>query len=150
MSKNFGYIILHVLVFFIVSCNGMEGEYPLGNHLSLWDNDKEKTAIIVYCEGDCHGGIQVLPIRERQTNSGEYVEEAISNKKWVIAKTFQIKENKENYYIISKEFNIENLDCAKANCDSILQSHVTGPMTLTEFENKKKSMNIALDLNKHL
>ncbi len=145
MSKKFCYSILQVLVLFIVSCNWMSGEYSLGNHLSLWDNDKEKTAIIVYCEGDCHGGIQVLPIRERQTASGEYVEEATSDKKWVIAKTFQIKENKENYYIISKDFNIENLDCAKANCDSILQSHVRGPLSLTEFKNKLQVLSIGLD-----
>ncbi len=145
MSKRFCYTTLQVLIFFTVSCNWISGEYPLGNHLSLWDNDKEKTAIIVYCEGDCHGGIQVLPIRERQTDSGEYVEEATSNKEWAIAKTLQIKDNKENYYIISKDFNIENVDCSKVNCDSILQSHVTGPLSLTEFENKKKVLNIELD-----
>lgn len=145
MSKKFGFIIFQVFVLFMVSCNWILGEYPLGNHLSLWDNDKEKTAIIVYCEGDCHGGIQVLPIRERQTSSGEYVAEATSDKKWVIAKTYVKSEEQENYYIISKDFDITGFDCAKANCDSILQSHVVGPLSLSEFENKKQSLNIGLN-----
>ncbi len=122
----------------------MSGEYPLGNHLSFWDNDKEKTAIIVYCEGDCHGGIQVLPTRERQWYHGEYVEAAMFNKKWVIAKTYQKVDNRENYYLISKDFNIENVDCSEVKCDSILQSHVIGPLSLSEFENKKKTMNLSL------
>lgn len=128
-----------------VSCRQMWGDHPLGNHLSLWDGDKSDENVIVYCEGNCHGGIYVVPIRERQTNDGEYVEEATSNKKWVIAKTRKKKDNKENYYIISKDFNIEHVDCSKVNCDSILQSHVTGPLSLREFENKKKALNIGLD-----
>lgn len=123
----------------------MWGKYSLGNHLSLWDNDKKEESIIVYCEGDCHGGIYVIPTYERHATNGEYVEEATSDKKWVIAKTFEKKDNKENYYIISKDFNIDNMDCSKVNCDSILQSHVTGPLNLTKFKNKMQALHIELD-----
>ncbi|MGS0688961.1 hypothetical protein ACVBEQ_28070, partial [Nakamurella sp. GG22] len=78
------------------------GEYSLGNHLSLWDNDKKEERIIVYCEGDCHGGIYVVPTYERHYDKdkqhfAEYVEEANSNKKWVIAKTICVKEKMEKY-----------------------------------------------------
>ena len=153
MSKKLCWCTFQIFVLLMSSCKE-DYNHSLGNNLSLWEGDKKEDRIIVYCEGSCHGGIYVIPSYKNHYDStghyAEYVKETTSDKKWVIAKTFQIKENKENYYIISKEFNIENLDCAKANCDSILQSHVTGPMTLTEFENKKKSMNIALDLNKHL
>jgi hypothetical protein len=138
------------LIFLSASCNEMWGEYSLGNHLSLWGNDKKEDRIIVYCEQDCHGGIYVVPTYARHYDStgqqyAEYVETATSNKDWVIVKTFQIKDKKENYYIVSKDFNIENLDCAKSNCDSILQSHVAGPLDFTEFKNKTKDLKVTLD-----
>lgn len=145
MNKRFYYYIFQISIFLLISCNWISGEYPLGSNLSLWDNDKEKTAIIVYCEGNCHGGIQVLPTRESQTNNGEYVEEAIANKQWAIAKTNMLKNNKESFYIISKNFDIKGLDCSRINCDSILQSHIVGPMDKEGFVNKKKSLNIDLD-----
>ncbi len=145
-SHHIIYNIFFLLVLSSASCNEWYN-HPLGNHLSLWDGDGDKDRIIVYCEGNCHGGIRVLPTYERSTNNGEYVESATSNKKWVIAKTLQVKDNKENYYIIniSKDFDIENVDCAKVNCDSILQSHVTGPLSLPEFKNKVQALNIDLD-----
>jgi hypothetical protein len=63
----------------------------------------------------------------------------------VIAKTYQIQKKQENYWIISKDFNIENVDCSKANCDSILQGHVTGPLSLSEFQNKLQALDINLN-----
>ncbi|MGN6530745.1 MAG: hypothetical protein ACTHK0_03190 [Ginsengibacter sp.] len=150
MNKRFCYRTLQVLIFFTASCNGISGKYPLGNHLSLWDNDKKEEKIIVYCEGNCNGGIYVVPTYEGHYDStkqhyAEYVEEAKSNKKWVIVKTFRVKEKQENYYIINKDFDIRGLDCGKANCDSILQSYVTGPLTLNDFNNNKKALNVNLD-----
>ncbi|HRN49565.1 MAG TPA: hypothetical protein PLS00_16645 [Niabella sp.] len=145
MRKNVGYIIIPALMFFMISCGAVTGEYPLGNHLVLWDNDKEGTAIIIYCDEPCHGGIQVLPTRERQWHSGEYVESAKSNSKWVIVKTYQKIAKQENYWIISKDFNLENVDCSQVNCDSILQSHVKGPMTQTGFRDTVHLLNIGLD-----
>lgn len=151
--------VIAILTFFAlvnstISCREMWGDHPLGNNLSLLEGDTKEDRIIVYCTGRsggaCISGIPVVPTYKRHYDSSgqnyaEYVEEATSNKKWVIAKTFQIKEKKENYWIISKNFNIENLDCAKVNCDSILQSHVIGPLDSAGFENKKKILNISLD-----
>jgi hypothetical protein len=139
-------------MFYFVSCNEWYN-HPLGNHLSLWDGDTKEDRIIVYCEGRCYGGIYVVPTYARHYDSSgqkyaEYVEEATSNKRWVIVKTYQIQEKKENYWLISKDFNIENLDCAKANCDSILQSHVTGPLSLSEFRSKLQTLNVDLDFKK--
>ncbi|MET0637781.1 MAG: hypothetical protein ABWZ25_17255 [Chitinophagaceae bacterium] len=150
MSKKLCYSILQVFALAILSCNGISGEYSLGNHLSLWDNEKKEEKVIVYCEGDCYGGIYVVPSYERHYDSSkqhyaEYIDEVTFDKKWVLAKTVQMTENKENYYIINKGFNIENLDCAKANCDSILQSHVIGPLSITEFKNKLQVLSIGLD-----
>jgi hypothetical protein len=146
------YSLFIIDVFLITSCNEMWGDHPLGNHLSLLEGDKTEDRIIVYCTnnkgGICYGGNYVVPTYARHyvdNKYAEYVETAISNKKWVIAKTLRKKEKKENYWIISKDFDIENLDCGKVNCDSILQSHVAGPLNLIEFENKKKALNIELD-----
>ncbi|GAB3433083.1 hypothetical protein [Niabella aquatica] len=149
------YVIIVLFALFTTSCNWWSdiwGNHQLGSHLSLWEGDRKEDRVIAYCTsqsgGACVSGIYVVPSAERNMVNGkyaEYVEEATSNKKWVIAKTLQIKDNKENYYIISKDFNIEGADCAKANCDSILQSHVTGPLSLSEFENKKKALNIGMD-----
>jgi hypothetical protein len=73
-----------------------------------------------------------------------YVETAKSNRNWIIANTIQIKDKKENYWIISKDFKI-NLDtCDKNYCDSIIQSHVTGPLNLNDFQYKAKGLNIDL------
>lgn len=146
---HFFYIIIALLVFFTVSCNEWYN-HPLGNNLSLWEGDKKEDRIIVYCEGNCHGGIYVIPTYERHYDSSgqhyaEYVETATSNKKWIIVKTLQIKEKRENYWIISKGFDITHLDCSKSNCDSILQSHVTGPLSLNEFKNKVHTLDIDLD-----
>lgn len=143
------YSILALLVFFTASCKEWYN-HPLGNHLSLWEGDKKEDRIIVYCEANCHGGIYVIPTYERHYDSSrqhyaEYVETAASNKKWVVVKTFQIKEKRENYWIVSKDFDITNLDCSKANCDSILQSHVIGPLSLSEFKNKVGALDIDLD-----
>ena len=51
----------------------------------------------------------------------------------------------DNYWIISKDFTLTNVDCSKANCDSILQSQVTGPLNSEAFGNKLRELNI--DLN---
>lgn len=153
MRKHLGYIFLQVLVLFVVSCNEIWGDHSLGNNLSLLEGDKTEDRIIVYCSGrswgTCFTGIAVIPVYNRQYDSSghyaEFVETAKSNRKWVIVKTYQIQEEKENYWIISKNFNLVNIDCSKANCDSILQSHVKGPMTQIEFRNKVRLLNIGLD-----
>jgi len=129
----------------------MLGDHSLGNNLSLLEGDRMEDKVIVYCSaksvGVCKSGIYVVPTYERHYRDGnyaEYVEEAKSNGDWVIAKSVQIEDKKENYWIISKDFDIKSLDCGKNKCDSILQSHVTGPMNLIEFNNKKKVLNIEL------
>lgn len=137
-----------------ISCREMWGDHPLGNNLSLLEGDTKEDRIIVYCTrrsaGVCVSGIPIVPTYKRHYDSSgqkyaEYVEGATSNKKWVIAKTFQIKKKRENYWIISKDFNIEKLNCAKVNCDSILQSYVIGPLDSTEFENKREALDIEVD-----
>jgi hypothetical protein len=139
------------MIFFITSCNGMWGDHPLGNHLSLLEGDKKEDRIIVYCSDDvgtCYGGIPVVPTYNRQFDEegryAEYVQRAVSNKNWVIAETLQTKNKQKNYWIIKKAFHIEDVDCKKINCDSIIQTYVTGPLSILEFQAETKKLNIDL------
>jgi hypothetical protein len=120
----------------------------------LLEGDKKEDRVIVYCtnnkSGICYGGNYVIPTYARHydsagNNYAEYIETATSNKEWIIAKSFRIKEKQEYYWIINKDFDIKNLDCTKVNCDSIIQSYVTGPLSLTEFKSKMEAFNIELD-----
>ena len=143
------YCSLFLLFFHLVySCNEWYN-HPLGNNLSLWDGDREEDRVIVYCEGNCHGGIYVVPAYDRHYDSSghyaEFVKTAKSDRKWVIAKTIQIKGKQENYWIISKDFKIKNLDCSKINCDSTLQRQVSGPLTFEEFQHQRRQLNIDLE-----
>lgn len=136
-----------------MSCNEMWGDHSLGNNLSLLEGDKKEDRIIVYCSnagGVCRSGIPVVPKYNRQFDSigryAEYVELAVSNEKWVAVRTLEIKNGVKNYWLISKDFTLEKVDCQKINCDSILQSHVIGPLQFKEFYKIKDELNVKLNL----
>jgi hypothetical protein len=132
-------IIVASLIF--SSCGGtMWGDNDLGDNFSLFEGDGIEDRVIVYCSGrsggSCMAGTPIVPVYSRQMDTGghyaEYVETAKSNNSFIIAKTFQIKNKTTNYWIISKDFKITN--CDKINCDSIIQSHVIGPLSKIEFK----------------
>jgi hypothetical protein len=138
-----------IIIIFCTSCNSLWGDHRLGKNISLLEGDRREDRIIVYCPHEdvevCNSGVYLVPTYERHMDNGryaEYVEEAKSNKRWVIARSVRVKDKSENYWIIRNS--IKNLDCEKLNCDSILQSHVTGPLTLKEFIDRKKALNIDL------
>ncbi len=150
-------IHLFVLLFAVqlTSCDcDFLGARDLGNKLSLFEGDKLEDRVIVYCSSYsatecCTGGIYVIPKYDDHYDGeggyAEYVKEAQSNKDWVIANSIQIKGKKENYWIIKKGFDIESFDCDKINCDSIIQSYVTGPLDYRSFSEKIKDWNINLE-----
>ncbi len=156
MQKNVftGSCIFFILTFLIVSCNEMWGDHSLGNNFNLLEGDRTEDRLIVYCTGKsagaCKGGIPVIPTYARHYDDkgryAEYVETAKSSGNWILAKSIQIKNKKENYWIISKNFDIENLNCDKINCDSIIQSHVTGPLSIIDFQKKIKELNMSISL----
>jgi len=137
--------LITIVIFF--SCNRLWGDHPLGNNFSLLKGDCKEDMVIVFCSkgrGICQGGIFVVPTYERHMLNGnyaEYVEDAEANKRWIVAKTFQIIERKQYYWIIDKD----NIDCEKNYCDSIIQSHVTGPLNLNDFKGKVRALNIDIE-----
>lgn len=141
-----------IALFVFWGCNSEN----LGGNLTIFEGDKLEDRVIVYCTGysfgSCKAGIYVVPTYEKhydeKGNYAEYVETAKSNEIWIIAKTIQINGNKENYWIISKDFSLENIDCNKVSCDSIIQSHVIGALNYQEFSAKKKELGINLKLEK--
>lgn len=153
MRDKIFYILIALLL--CTSCNFF-GNHSLGNNFVLLEGDKIEDRVIVYCSGysygDCKGGSYVIPTYANHYDDKgryrEYVEMAKSNKDWIVAKSIQIKNKKENYWIVSKDFEIKNLDCDKIHCDSIIQSHVTGPLNFVDLQRKIKELNIDLHLIK--
>jgi len=135
MKKKIIYF-LFMLSIILSSCNcDFFGAHDLGNNLTLLEGDKMEDRIIVYCTaksgGCCKGGMYIIPSVGNQYHM--YVETAKSNEKWVIAKSIQIKDKQQKYWIISKNFSIASLDCDKVKCDSIIKSYVQGPFDIKDF-----------------
>ena len=126
------------------------GDNDLGDNFSLLEGDRTEDRIIVYCSGriagTCMAGKPIVPVYSRHMDSvghyAEYVETAKSNDNFIIAKTLQVKDKRPNYWIITKGFSIGN--CDKIDCDSIIQSHVIGPLEQNEFQRKASELKINL------
>src|SRR5215203_2650211 len=150
MTKlNLAFIIF--ISFLLCNCGRqMWGDNDLGDNFSLMEGDRTEDKIIVYCSGRsagvCMAGTFIVPSYSRhmdtQGHYAEYVETAKSNDDFIIVKTNQIKEKKANYWIIDKDLKIAN--CDKINCDSIIQSHVLGPLDERAFQIKRAELKINL------
>lgn len=128
----------------LVSCDGLMGSNSLGDDFVIWEGDSQKARVITYCSkkslGRCEAGIYILPTYERHMVNGkyaEYVKDAKSNPEYIIARTILIENDQLNYWIINKKgLNFKKTDCSIINCDSIIRSHVIGPLTRPEFDLK--------------
>jgi hypothetical protein len=128
------------------SCGALWGAYDLGNRLTLFEGNNSESRQIIYCTGysggACISGIPVIPSRQDTVTS--YIVAAKSNTDWVIAKSKQVRGQEDMYWIISKKFSIEGLNCDNGICDSILQSKVSGPFELTQFKDRLSELKINL------
>jgi hypothetical protein len=139
-------VSLLALIFSGTSCRQMWGDHPLGNNLDLLEGDHIQDRVIVFCTGksggSCVSGIPVIP--SYKDLATWYVQVAESNEKWVIA--MAMNRNKSNsYWIINKNFKVDLSNYGKTDCDSILQSHVIGPLNFAEFQNKIQELKTELD-----
>jgi hypothetical protein len=133
----------------------MWGDNDLGDNFSLLEGDRTEDRVIVYCSGRsagaCMAGTFIVPSYSRHMDAdgryAEYVETAKSNEEFIIAKTTQLKDKRANYWIINKDFKIDN--CDNINCDSIIQSHVSGPLDQSEFQKKTSELKIDLKFDKN-
>ena len=146
--------LLIIVIFIAISCQEMWGDNDLGDNFSLLEGDRTEDRVIVYCNGrsagTCYIGTFIVPIYSRHYAStghyAEYVDTAKSNDDFIIARTLHISDMKKNYWIISKNFSIEN--CDKMKCDSIIQSHVIGPLDYSQFKAKQGELDIDLQFDK--
>ncbi|MEA4937929.1 MAG: hypothetical protein VB102_15020 [Paludibacter sp.] len=119
------------------------GSYYLGNNLYLMDWEKGNK-IIVHCKNKrgrtCYGGSPVIPHNYPRE---VYVLSAKADDKWIIVKAITTEDNNVCYYLIDKSFNINGLDWEIVNCDSIIQSQITGPLDSLNFEHLKNKYNIS-------
>jgi hypothetical protein len=133
----------------------MWGDNDLGDNFSLLEGDRMEDRLIVYCDGRsagaCTTGTPIVPVYSRHMDSAgryaEYVETAKSNDNFIIAKTLQVMDKRANYWIIDKNFSIDN--CDKINCDSIIQSHVFGPLDKNEFQKKIAELKLIIKFDKN-
>lgn len=147
--------LLFILLITLDSCEFYVNK-DLGNKLTVFEGDKLEDKVIVYCTGysfgSCKSGIYVVPTYEEhydeKGNYAEYVETAEFDDKWVVVKTIRIENQKENYWIISKDFSLDDVDCNEINCDSIIQSHVIGALDYQKFNAKTKKLGINIKFKK--
>jgi len=148
-------------MFLIHSCSSFFGSYDLGANFTLLDGDRVEDRIIVYCSpnnGDkwCSGGMYIIPTYEKHYKNGkyaEYVEIAKSNERWIIAQSLDIINKKKNYWIIDKSFKLEDKfkewplsNADGLSFDSIIQSHILGPLSYKTFKEKKDTLDIKIIL----
>lgn len=156
------YIIFFLIfgVAFFRSCDvcDFEGAHELGNNLVLLEGDRLEDRIIVRCTGRdkssgcCRGGEYVIPKYEAHFSKGrynEYVEAAKSNGQWIVAKSVRLldEEKPQQYWIIDKGFNLDGVDCSEVDCDSIVQSYVTGPLEHENFLEQLERLKIDLKID---
>jgi hypothetical protein len=132
----------------LLSCNSKN---DLGNNFSLLEGDSEKDRVIVYCSGrsfgECISGMNVVPTYAIHMENGkyaEYIQTAKSNDKWIIAESIKVEGRAKRYWIIDKRNQINLKECDTNNCDSILQTHVKGPMEIHTFIEMKENLKIDL------
>lgn len=141
------------------SCCALLGSHNLGANFVLLEGDRLEDKVIIYCsnkkEKCCTGGVYVIPKYENHYNEqgayAEYVELAKSDGHLIIAKTIQLNNSTESYWIIDKNFELpekfmdwpleENI--AK-EFDVLIQSQVMGPMNLDEFNKKLHEINASI------
>lgn len=152
MRKGVILVFIFMMLFFWNACSSIcesFGAHDFGNNLTLLEGDRTEDRVIVYCTGRsagcCDAGIPVIP--SRVDTLSQYVQSATADLNWIIAKTVN-KDKSKGYWIIDKNFKIDLAKCDVVNCDSIIQSHIIGPLDSTDFEEKIKVSNINLHLTK--
>jgi len=141
------------------SCCSFQGSHDLGNNFTLLEGDKLEDRIIVFCspkkQGCCKGGSYVIPTHESHYDKNgryaEYVETAEFNDRWIIVKSIALKNKEEKYWIIDKNFELEerfkNWTMDKVISDKFkkfIQSKILGPLNFTSFDDKTKELEIDL------
>ena len=135
MRKTFGLLIFGLSLFIHGCCGATREEHPGNNfRLSEYDNVDRR---ILYSEEKCSGaGIEIVPMT---------VIEYANDSKWIIAKTRIARPGLEyQYWIIDRNFQID----VRAENDSIIKSHVTGPLDSVTFIQKVNANHIDLPVKK--
>ena len=130
------------------SCNDCKswGDNNLGGKFTLLEGDRQEDRIIVYCTSNskcCHAGISIIPSKDFGITKA-WVEKAEFNERWIIANSFLRNGEELGFWIIDKDYELDLSKCEEVDCDSIIQSHVIGPLDTLQFEEKKKELGIDL------
>lgn len=131
-------------ILLIASCCRLGGVEDLGNNIYLLEADKYEDRQVIYCTTNdvcCNSGIPIIPAGADTLTS--HPERVKANDNWIIVESINLDKSK-SYWVIDKNVKLDLNRCDVVDCDSILQSHVTGPMTMDDFNREKQSRNIQL------
>lgn len=141
MRKLFYFLIISTA---FASCSRLSGERSLGKNLTVVEGKKDEDRKIFYCpdkDKACSEGIKVIP-----NSTSAYVDAVTSDDDWVIARTIDIQDKKESYWIINKDFSLGDKDCGTSDCGEYIKAYVNGPLTLEDFDGHKEELKINLYL----
>ena len=108
MTKMARTVLLTFVLLNAISCGQLLGDNDLGDNFSLLEGDRPEDRVIVYCSGRswgvCTSGTLIVPVYSRHMDKSgryaEYVESVKSNDDFIIARTIQLKDKAENYWIV--------------------------------------------------
>lgn len=134
--------LLTIVVCFVIFLYSTEwlwpefnGSYDLGKNIYMieWDGGGKVIVRGTNIKGNtCYGGEPLIPTYNNEYDStgnySEFVLDAKSDNKWIIAKTDNKSNRQRKYYIIKKDNGIERLDAQK-----ILKNNITSYTDSAEF-----------------
>lgn len=143
-----------IIITFFSSCDcSLVGAENLGKNLALLEGDVREDKVIVYCgnkENCCSGGAYILPTYEnhydKKGNYAEFIEEVAYNERWILVKSFLVKENKFNYWIIDKNFDLKDSSFTEGKKIEMIRKNVIGPLNKKKLDDLIKNNKIKLSL----
>ncbi|MAT56241.1 MAG: hypothetical protein CMN32_17355 [Saprospirales bacterium] len=76
----------------------------------------------------------------------EYVVAASFDERWIVARTQILNSEREAFWIVDKNFELDIENCDKINCDNIMQAHVSGPLDFNSLQERKKELGIGFKI----
>lgn len=119
-------------------CSAVYGEDKLGSRFTLVKENEDQVYILYCTHGPCcRSGFNIVPSKVEKINF---------DNRWVIATSIQANKE-ESYWVIDKNFEIDLQNCDATKCDSVIMSHVKGPLGYSEFLQAKESLKIDLSFD---
>lgn len=138
---------IFILLFVATSLKACFSDHiDLVDKFRLLEGDGDNDRYLVYCTGydddkSCISGLYVVPTVGQQYQT--YVKRIESDKDWIVVQSIQRHTKEEGYWIVNK-FDLTGKNCDAIDCDSLIRSHVVGPLDSLQFNERVKQLGIKL------